>query len=401
MKRFSFLNKLEFLFALDAFFTIGPYLLWETYSAYRIFDVIKMLLEIYIVLRTLLSINKKISKSSFICAVNFLVVYIYYVVDAYGGTIQIGLGTIMKAIIIILFILLSTEQKAHVFLYFSKIFAVSLIPAIFFSVLCILDINPSGDFIETTQEIKSLYNQHYLHFPGCVFRENIYYSPRFKQLCGMFDEPGMVGTLCSLILIANSFSLKKDTFLIPILVAGVLSMSFAFYLILAIYAVIKVITTKRVTKRASIVVACIVVIIFLFRNNPILDKFVFSRFSLVNLVNNNRTSVEFDYLFESFFKEGNHLLFGYGNNNPIFDTVDVSSYKLIIYNMGILGFLIYVGWFLNWGIKYASTNKNAMVLLICFMASIYQRPFVLYLYYIVILFGGASYCLINRKRNFN
>ena len=385
------INKMSFLLALEAFLSIGPYFLWETYSAFKIFDILKMLLELYILFKFLKTRNTKIKISIFCMIISFSLMYLYYILDEYGGRIQIGLGTIMKAIIIIIFLLQSSNVKKDVFDCFCKIFAISLIPSIAFSVLSILGINVGGSYIESVSVIKNLGNQHYLHFPGCVFRENIYYSPRFKQLCGMFDEPGMVGTISALILIAKKFLLKNDKTLVIVLMAGILSMSFAFYLLIVIWSILILLSNKKLRDKTICAMLIMIVIALLLRNNAILKQFIFNRLSLVNLINNNRTSTEFDTLFNVFLKSDTAWILGYGNNNPIFNNVDVSSYKLIIYNLGIIGFILYCGWFAFWGFFKANRNKMANILVICFLISIYQRPWILYLYFIVILFGGIEY----------
>lgn len=58
--------------------------------------------------------------------------------------------------------------------------------------------------------------------------------PRFF---GMYDEPGVVGTIAGAILMTRQFNFKK-WINIPIFIAGILSFSLFFYVIFAIYVIL-------------------------------------------------------------------------------------------------------------------------------------------------------------------
>ena len=68
------------------------------------------------------------------------------------------------------------------------------------------------------------------------------------RLCGLFNEPGFLGTIIALILIIEKCNLKKVGNVI-MLIAGVLTFSFAFYVILIIYFLM------RMLKRPLTVIA--------------------------------------------------------------------------------------------------------------------------------------------------
>ncbi|MDE5833987.1 MAG: hypothetical protein K2H26_00545, partial [Ruminococcus sp.] len=60
------------------------------------------------------------------------------------------------------------------------------------------------------------------------------YQPRFE---GYFDEPGIVGTICAVLLTTKKFDLK-DKYTWSILFAGLLSLSLFFYVIMLIYIIL-------------------------------------------------------------------------------------------------------------------------------------------------------------------
>lgn len=384
----------DFLFALEAFFSINPYLLWETYEYYKYFDILKMVVEISIILLIISKVKMKIDSKSILMAMSFCVVYFYYICNTYNHQINIGLGTIIKLIMLCLFFTLTKENKKKTFKIFLSIFAISLVPGIIYSILNMLKIEMRCDYIQTTQAIKKFIEQHYKHYFGCVFRESIYYSPTIKQLCGMYDEPGMVGTISALLLCASSFDFKKHKALIVILIGGIMSMSLTFFMLCTIYFcyyTYRCFATKQTKKfkKIAFVIVIAIIALFLLKNNQVFQEKVVRRFSLSYLMDNNRVSDEFSVEFDNFLKNGN-LFFGLGNNNPIFDKVDAASYKVLIYNIGIFGFILLIGWFLYWGIKKSEKNKECIFFIVIFLISIYQRPWILYMYFILIYFGGIE-----------
>lgn len=391
---------LNSLMAIEAFCSINPFIFWETYSNYFIFDILKKIIEILICIDFFIIREKHITKRNIFVVFSFIIVFLYYSFNNYGDIFSISLGFIMKLLLIAIFLIQEDENKIKILDKFVKMFGISLIPSILFCLLNLLNIDLKFDIIKSTSAIKNLYNQHYKHYFGCVFRENIYYSPRFKQICGMFDEPGLVGTISALILCVYDFKFHKNKILYVILTAGILSMSLAFILLVLIYISLKIILVRKAKNILKIFFAAIIcfVVLFLLRNNAIIQEKIISRLSISYLMNNNRTSDEFDIIYDEYLKTGK-IFFGNGNNNPIFDTIDASSYKILIYNFGIVGFILVVGWFLFWGIKLSRNKRDNICLVLIFMLSIYQRPWIMYMYFILLYFAGIAKKLKEEKIN--
>ena len=390
------LNRLlEWLISIDAFFSLSPYLIWKTYKYSYFFiifssgiEVLICSLYIYRNIRT----KGKIKRSTMNMIVGFFVVYYYYIFDAYNGQFSFGISNILKPLVICIFLLLSTESKRNVLILFTKIFAASLTLALLTQLFCLIGVPLPHNVIVPVAKIKTYYNHQYTHFFGCVFMENIYWSPRFKPLCGMYDEHGLVGTVAALLLCANNFEFKRDKSLYIILIGGLTSISLAFYIIVAAYLVGGLVIEKKIKafKRVAITITLSVILFLIFRNNEFIYTHIISRLSFAYLSNNNRTNDTFNSIFNEYLKSSN-VIFGLGNGNPIFNTVDAASYKVILFNLGFVGFLIYLTWWLYWGVKESKKTPYGKLLLIVFFLSFYQRPWLLYLYYIVILFGGISY----------
>ena len=213
------------------------------------------------------------------------------------------------------------------------------------------------------------------------------------RLCGLFNEPGFLGTIIALILIIEKCNLKKVGNVI-MLIAGVLTFSFAFYVILIIYFLM------RMLKRPLTVIAIFSIFaVFMnyiqnirFENSQvqyIVNRFVFDK-STGRFAGDNRTSEDFDIAYQRMIYDGD-LLLGKGLNSMVKKDYTSSSYKSLIYKHGLLGFVIIVGSLFVASFPIAKRNKKALLFLICFFISIYQRPNVYTLTYFCLLFGGLSY----------
>lgn len=383
---------LEILYALEAFFSITPYIFWQTYQYSSFFNILKKIVELLIFL--LFFCRKKIYviRNKTAIFLSFMVIFLYYNLNTYIP-FSIGIGTIIQCFLMAIFLILPNENKKNIFKYFLYIFSVSLIMGMFFSIINVIGIDIKADFIESISDIKINTNQHYRHYFGCVFREKTYYSPPYKLLCGMFDEPGTVGTISALLLSATQYNMKKYKINYILLIAGIMSMSIAFLVITFIYIIYYLVKIKKIKQLIFLIIMILIsfMVIYTLRDNEILYEYIGNRiFGDYTLLHNNRTSEEFDVIYKQFLLS-NNIFFGNGNNNPIFNSVDAASYKVLIFNVGFLGFFMIVGWFLYWGIKQSNKNSKCLYLLAIFLLSIYQRPWILYLFYIVILFGGIEF----------
>lgn len=218
------------------------------------------------------------------------------------------------------------------------------------------------------------------------------------RLCGVFNEPGGMGTVCGL-LIALTFGIaqKKDIFVV--FVAGCLTQSAAFFCIVCLVFIFY--TFKKNIVFGIISIIALINIIFLIPllnfDNDWLNNLI-QRFAFVDghFVGDNRTTQGFDYFFHNFVNS-DAVFFGYGDGFDAYERGN-SSYKEYIVKYGVIGFgilvmyLIYVSF---WYIKYDATLKLYLFL---FMLSLYQRTYPLIsLSGYLLLFGGYAFYIREKK----
>ena len=217
------------------------------------------------------------------------------------------------------------------------------------------------------------------------------------RLCGLFNEPGYFGTIIALYLISDNVDFRKVSNVI-LFVAGCLTFSLAYFSLLIIYALIAVL------KKPKYIIAFFLLAIVVISILPYLEKrsdmvgILLERFSFENggLAGDNRTTLSFDMYFKRMLSNGDFLI-GYGTGFLKFIDSGSLSYKCVILEHGFIGVIIMWGTLLWASIKKSGKDRFAKIFVTIFFVSIYQRPNVIALYYLLLLFGGIIYIHKNHK----
>lgn len=224
-------------------------------------------------------------------------------------------------------------------------------------------------------------------------------SDLVNRFYGIFDEPGVVGTLNAFLLYINGFNLRKRYNWIY-LVTGIFTYSFAF---VVLFFVGIVFTFSKgflqVFKISALVALFSSFIFFLFKDNNTFQLAIINRIGNVSEKTEGRTSVYLNKFFDdfitskdaffgkgtSFYSESWHLFSG------------GQSYKIFLIEYGIVGFFLVFSLYLS--ISYR--NKKIIGLLVLFCFSFIQRPFMFTPWEIILYSIGVSYLLFNKKYYLN
>ena len=208
------------------------------------------------------------------------------------------------------------------------------------------------------------------------------------RICGLFNEPGYLGTICALILCYEKLDLKKIGNVI-LLITGFLTFSLAFLLILMIY--MAVVGFKKPWYLA--IIAVILLLYFLVlprievggRIGIILDRL---RFADGKLVGDNRSN---QFVDETLLKVlGESPVWGYGGGYSSATFVAVSTFKTYIIDYGVLGFILIYGPIAVCMLLRYKINIYSLAFLLCFIVSIYQRPSIFNVLYVLVLLGSME-----------
>lgn len=394
-KKISLNEVFSFIIAVNAFVFLRPYFVWETFLGgsltwLRNFAPLLsyILIFAYFIFKCIeRSLNKrKMMFSSLFFVIDFILILS-------GGGFGLSFGNICFHFFVVIFILYDDVLLKKVFFYFSWIFALSLVPGIIMYIIKIVGLDFPHDTLSSWEEIK-VYNQSwYDHYFLCVFRMEKW-GRKLLYLNGMFDEQGLIGTFCALFLIADRLELKKNIRNCILFIGGILSMSLAFYLLIFIYYILnsKISINKKIIIFISMFIAFITANIF-FRDSLFYSEFV-SRF-LGNP--GSRYDSAFDLFYDStmtfnsittWFGHGKDS-FGLLNSSLGTNLMNVSSYKILIYDYGYIGFTLIIIFFVYGSYLYTRNFKDCLFSLM-FTISIYQRPYVLTFAYMVLFITGLT-----------
>lgn len=375
-KLFSVNNVQGFSLAFSIFLFLYPSFLWDSIGF--VTPVAFGLLMFSIVIEALIKKNLKISI--------YLIFFLLYLI--YSNTIGIPIYIdyfSTPTIIALLFLFLSPNTIYHSFLIFVKIFGTVLGLSLVVYLLKITGIY-SPNLTSQIAPDGRVYQNYSLNamWEGTI-NNAFYMSSGFYRFHAFLNEPGFIGTLSSLIIFALRFDFRNNKILYIYLVACLVSMSLASYLVLFV-GLIYFISYKKI-----ILISIPVLLLVLF-NMELFERFILSRLNMENgnISGDNRTSAAFDKKWESLLGKST-VIIGVGKGQHIVGSVDggVSSWKSLVYNSGIIGFILYCLIFIS---IYHSINNNhnkySILFLLVFLLTIYHRPNIHNIYYLLILIGG-------------
>lgn len=392
-KNFSILSL---LFAVSGILSMNPYFVWKTFGNG---NYLVYIIYIVTILFSLPLIISKKYKTSFMF-INIGLIFILFILlylHVVNNTIKRIVGGILSIFVIFCFLLMPSKEKLKTFNYFTKCFVISLIPGFCYFLLYKLGIDVSIEKITSPNIVLAsggldfFGNDYYLLFFGGVIR--VYSNTRFS---GIYDEAGLVGTVCSLLLIAKNLKFKHDFWAYSLAFFLLFSFSLAGYILIFVGIILKLF--RRYPYRTILLLLFFYILLYFvilitnsFQNIPSLSNRFYLDGPLISIVNNRNTS-HFEIGFAEFTNSSliTHLFgFGAGSSNINQYMVGSSSYKILIYCYGYVGSSLILGIFIyNFLTKKRSFYQY--ILLFCFILSIYQRPSVMYLFYFIILFGGVD-----------
>lgn len=246
----------------------------------------------------------------------------------------------------------------------------------------------------TIAPLNAAKDYYYYVYPLLVTPENSF------RFCGLFDEPGVVGTLMGIILCIQKFDVNDRKNLL-FLACGVASLSMFFYGLVFVYFLYYYAFDKRQIKKLSLFLLISVAIFVAITQIPALYEVLGSRFEWNadsnTFMGNNRSGTLMTEYFESII--GSEV-FWYGLAPSMHEQFKEqfggeSSYMVsIIYN-GVIFFGSYAAFFIIFGWKNRQNISSFLLFVMVFVATIYQRPF---LYNTEYIFLWSSMALFQKEK---
>lgn len=337
------------------------------------------------------------SIDKFFIVINIILYYFYTGIHYYDKS-AITIRTMVSLIKLLLLFLMTKEEILYILYILTRMFALILIPCIIIYTLMTMSVSMPYTLIEPSKD-GQIYLRYYNYFGYLMIHENNVYW----RLCGIFNEPGVIGTIGGLLLCKEDYQIKK-WYNLSIFFACIMSFSTAFFLISIMYILLKYLFVHPGIKKYFYFLGGISVA-------TVLDKILctisieylhFFHDKVINLLlygTSNRKREDFDkairHLWENF-----NWIFGLGGGAED-NLFRVSSIKGLFLDFGVTGLFILgsVLFFIFLSIK--KKNTYTVIFFIIYLISLYQRPYTINFFSILIFYSSLTFLSSRNRTDLN
>ncbi len=293
------------------------------------------------------------------------------------------------AILLPILAFISEEDLLSIFRIFIKLQIISIIPSLIVLFSYILG------FQGFLPQYYVDWGRPFIVFPGTVVQPSEYANIggiNFYRISGIQGEAGGLGAINLLILIAERFNLKtrQNKFL---LVTGLISFSFAFYLLTSIFLILSFLfdpIVKKTIIKAKWFIGIILILLF---TSGFYENFIGNRVEQEEFDKNGnpRIRVPIDEYFTYYFSQDlEFITMGRGesaNTSPdAYKGAGGINFMAYLYNFGLYGFFLLFS-----ALTYLFYNGKfkSIIPVLVILSSFYQRPFMINIGYFLLFFAIA------------
>lgn len=264
--------------------------------------------------------------------------------------------------------------RKGVFHYFTIWFAGLMALSIIAQVLYMNGMLPSiGTIVNPSQD------RTYTVYPFLI-REQIIdiYNLSGTRFSGAYDEPGAIGTMAAVLLCINKFNLR-DWRNIVFLISGLISMSLAFYIILAVYSLTYFAIVKRNILFVLITLVAFGVFYVKTKDDPTVQVLIWDRLEWnadkKGIAGEDRMIGDADYYFEKHIQGTPAFWFGLNDTTEFWKAAEgSSSYKVVIAQSGMIFLFLYLLSFCILAFRHKTSKIEIILFLTLLLANTMQRP---------------------------
>lgn len=359
MAKFSSYTLLEYITALLFFLSLEPSITWSINKFF-------ILCPLIIVLFLNIDISNKTNKRLFV--IFFLLLSIIPI--SHNNSL---FGFLFYTTVVVV-PFLKKSFAINTYQIFKKLYAIITgLSIIVWVMAIIMQLNIPYSIIDPLNDLKDYSYRSYPFLVAPTFTLDV--SSMFRFHC-VFDEPGAVGTYCLLFLFIEGFNIKKWDNII-ILVAGMISFSFFFFLSLIIFGISKVFTSKQLKKYRLWTIAGVLVAFVSVLSVPFLYDVIGSRLEYDEdrgtLAGDNRSGEELDKYIESI--RGTNTYF-WGETEDVVEEFSANAgIKNAILRYGIVFIILFFVFFFFYAkSRLKGNNMELLLFMVLLVLTLYQRP---------------------------
>lgn len=347
--------------AILIFLFIKPYFLWNLHNTTSLFFFLGVFL--FLVFFPNVDIKSKKREGLFILFAILLLLYSFY------NNLNV-FGFICNLCYII--IPFSKKQFAiNTYNYFLTIYSIIIgVSSIVWILSLIGVVHPIG-VISPLNELKGF---NYSVYPMLVQANVLVDLHRFS---GPFDEPGVIGTISTLVLTIGKFNVR-DKRLMIVFITGFLTMSFFYTFSVLVYYIVYIFTISKDKKLGFFLLFILSLLVEASLNNELLYDRLWSRFiwdtDSGSFAGDNRLTDNSRILLEKI-AGTSAFYFGIGKTDAFIKATEgeFSLFNTII-QYGVIYVLFYIYFFAAYGWKYKINFIVYSLFFFVLLACLYQRP---------------------------
>lgn len=275
-----------------------------------------------------------------------------------------GIVTIVNFLAFAFIPTLKREVVHETYKVFRKLFVIFLGLSIINYLLVLIGFDFGGTVIEPLNKLKKY---KYVMYPFLVTP----IGHEFSRFHSIFDEPGVVGTLSGLMLIAEQMNLQKKSNYI-ILIGGLLSLSFYFYVSMIFGFIL---FSKKLQNKWLYISLLVGFIVISYNNDFLYDK-LWHRFEYDatsgKFAGDNRNSTVVENAYESI--AGTPLFFTGLGSAATEEFSGSASLQLIILKHGFIFVALNLLGYLLLSIRQIKNRSDLIFFFVFFILTLYQRP---------------------------
>jgi hypothetical protein len=417
---------IQFGLAACAIVALNPYIIWGQQKFY--YALISGILIIFYILYLF---SVKINRHYLVFATFFSLFLIYISILP-----KVDHGHVRWFFLIpFTWILLTVDknQRNLGFSIFFWIFTVSLIPGFVLWLFLLSGAQIQVDQLSHINPGFAAAGARYFKAFGAIFLYgNFVPLPNgglLTRLCAVYDEPGTVGTIAALSIASTMYNFRDIRCILSI-IAGFISFSMAFLILTFIGCS----ATSVLSKRPKLLIICVLCLIFgtvqkinvfswyqkdKFETNITLkkhegdddvdkDPLVISKLEIINEFRlrpskdfDNRMTSSMKKIFEDYLKgSAKEIAFGIGSDISQTFAVTSSSWKLVLTNYGVIGFIwLFLLFFIPvvYLLRVEGIAMSILIFCVIYAISFYQRPVIWLPNKMLIFFSAIHYPLTTAK----
>jgi hypothetical protein len=305
---------------------------------------------------------------------------------------------------------------------FEALFALSLIPGLILLALMIIGVPLTFNARPALNPVFAAAGVRILQGPGAIFIESnsqaLPWGGVISRLCGVYDEPGMVGTITALMLAVRGFDIRGWRAVV-LWLGGVFSLSLAF-VVLTLAGVTARIWLAREWRPIGFAVPVLAAGMFAIgawrpaapavpptqitirTNGTAVVPANVNREVRQTAIVNNRSLPAMQVLIARYEHSAwKTRIFGIASDASVVHGGVSTVWTRILTDHGLLGFTLLIAAFAGYGLSSLSRARSISVTLLffgCYWLSFYQRP-VIWMPYSLLLYFGALAILERRATN--